>query len=630
MKFISYLPFLIIYLCSGITAYSQEEEKETAKDSIKLYRKIEEFSEKTKLTKMLHDMVFRPTRGNKNKTIRIPEHRSYQQFEGKIIRNITIETLDPFGYSVFDSLEKPRNWAETTGNKIHKSTNRSTINGLLLFEKNEPLDPLLIQESERLIRSQPFIRSALITVENAERGIRADSVDVKVRVLDSWSITPVGAFSAAQTMLGLRERNFIGTGHEFRLRYTRRFDEGNNAYDAHYSIPNFRNTFIRTSVGYRRNLDDSYYKGVEIERNFYSPFARWAGGAYVDQQFRKDLFPGEEAREMQFESLKYNTYDFWGGHSFKIFDGQTENDRTTNLITAARMLNVDFRERPPEEYDEADFFSSETFYMGSIGIASRQYVKDMYIFNYGFIEDVPVGTIYGLTGGYQRKNQRERLYLGARAAYGNYFSFGFLSTNFEAGSFFRDGKAEQTTYSFQANYFTNLLDIGNVWKVRQFVKPQIIWGQNRMNSYGDRLSINEHGNFLGIYGSDYAELNAMGIQGFNSSLYGTQKFLLTLQTQFYAPWNLWGFRLNPFLNFSMAMIGDENRKVINSKIYSSVGAGVIISNDYLVFNTFQFSFAFYPEIPGQGENLIRTNSFHTSDFGFQDFEFGKPRTVIFK
>lgn len=629
MKFKKYLALFIFYLCCGLIVHAQETEKETEKDSIKIYWQIEEFSQKRKLTKILHNMVFRPTRGNINSTARVIEYRNYNRFKGKIIRNINIETLDPFGYSVFDTLEKPRNWAETTGNKIHKSTNRVTIQGLLLFKENTPLDPLLIKESERLIRSQSYIRSALITAEFTEAGIWSDSVDVNVRVLDSWSITPVGSFSGTRSMVGLRERNFIGSGHEVRLRYTRQFNEGNNAYEASYNIPNLRNTFIRTSVGYRRNLDNSYYKGVDIERNFYSPFARWAGGVYLDQQFRKDLFPNPDF-EISIESLKYNTYDFWAGHSFRLFKGDSENDRTTNLITSARMLNVDFREKPPAEFDEAGFFATETFYMGSIGIASRQFVKDEYIFNYGFIEDVPVGTIYGLTGGYQRKNARERLYLGGRVAYGNYFSWGFLSTNFEVGSFFRDRNAEQTTYSFQANYFTNLIDIGSVWKVRQFIKPQVIWGTNRLNSFGDRLTINERGNYLGVYGSDFAELNSMGIQGFESSLFGTQKFLLTLQTQFYAPWNLLGFRLNPFLNYSIAMIGDENRRITNSKMYTSIGAGVIISNDYLVFNTFQFSFAFYPEIPGQGENLFRTNSFHTADFGFQDFEIGKPRTVLFK
>ena len=628
MKFIKYFPLIISFLfLSNFSLTAQE--KETEKDTLKIYVQIEEFSKKRKFTKMLHTLVFKPTGANKGSTVKIENKRNLKPFEGKIVRNIIIQTLDPFGHSIYDTLSRPRNWIERTGNKIHKKTNHAPIKDLLLFEEDDPLDILLLNESERLIRSRDYVRSVLINPTFPDGKTKADSVDVIVRVLDSWSIIPEGSFSPNRSSIGLIERNFAGTGHEFRFRFTRRFEDSNNAYNLIYNIPNLKNTFIRTTAAYRRHLDQSHYKGIDIERNFYSPLTRWAGGIYLDQQFRKDSLQNPELN-MELQSFKYNTYDFWGGHSFAIFKGDTEDDRTTNLITAVRMLNVDFRKEPPVEFDSIGFFSSETFFMGSIGIASRQYVQDKYIFNYGIVEDVPVGTIYGLTGGYQKKNGSGRPYLGARVAYGNYFSWGFLSTNFEVGSFFLGREAEQTTYSIQANYFTRLINIGTVWKMRQFVKPQVVWGSNRLNTIGDRITVNEHGNLLGVYGPYYSELTDIGIPGFQSSLYGTRKFLLTLQSQFYAPWHLWGFRLNPFLNYTVAVIGDEQQQIENSKMYTSIGLGFIISNDYLIFDTFQFSFSFFPEIPGRGNNLFRTNSFHTSDFGFQDFEFGKPRTVIYK
>lgn len=627
MKLKKYFSLFLFCSCFCISGFSQE--KETEKDSIKIYRQIEEFSAKSKFTKMLHKLVFRPTSKNNRSTPVTKKSRNFTPYEGKIIRNIFIEVLDPFGYSVYDTISKPRNWTESTGNKIHIRTKPGTVRDLLLFEEDTPLDPLLLKESERLIRAQSYVRSVLIIPELPQARAESDSVDLTVRVLDSWSLIPEGSFSTNHTSLGIRERNFIGTGHQLRFRFKRRFEEGNNAYDARYNIPNLKNTFIKTTVAYQRNMDYSYYQGIDIERNFYSPFTRWAGGLYADKQFRKDSLPDAEFL-MSLKGRKYNTYDVWLGHSFRIFKGQSENDRTTNIITSGRMLNVDFIESPPMEYDDIGFFSNETFYLGSIGIASRQYVQDEYIFNYGIVEDVPVGTIYGLTAGIQRKNKKDRLYLGTRASFGDYLKWGFLSTNFEVGSFFSNQKAEQTTFSFQASYFTNLIDLNPTWKMRQFIKPQFVWGTNRLNTIADRVSINEYGNLLGVYGSEFHEMDIMGLHGFESSLYGTQKLLLTLQTQFYAPWNLIGFRLHPYLNYSVAFIGDENIKIFNSKMFSSIGAGVILSNDYLVFNTFQLSIAFYPKIPGQGENLFRTNAFSTSDFGFQDFEFGKPRTVLFK
>ncbi|UJH90457.1 hypothetical protein LZ575_16780 [Antarcticibacterium sp. 1MA-6-2] len=577
---------------------------------------------------MLHNLVFKPTSKSKRSGIRVRKSINFRPYQGKVIRNIIIQTLDPFGYSIYDTVSKPRNWAEAVGNKVHKKTNHAPIRDLLLFKENTPLDSLLLKESERLIRSRSHVRSVLVKPQFIH-GKNRDSVDVTVRVLDSWSIIPEGSFSPDHTSVGLKERNFAGTGHEFRTRFTRKFDEGDNAYDLGYTIPNLKNTYIRTSLRYLRNIDESYYKGFNAERNFYSPFTRWAGGIYLDQHYRKDSLQNP-LQEMELESFKYNTYDFWGGHSFRIFKGNTQDDRTTNLITSARMLNVDYREKPSAEFDSIGFFSGETFYLAGIGITSRQYVEDQYIFNYGIIEDVPVGTIYGITAGHQRKNGHGRLYLGGRVAYGDYFSWGFLSTNFEAGTYLGNKRTEQTTYSFQANYFTKLIDLNPTWKMRQFVKPQLIWGRNRLNSFGDRLTVNEHGNILGFYGPDYEDISNIGVQGFHSSLYGTRKFLLTLQTQFYAPWNLWGFRLNPYLNYTMAAIGDEQRQIANSEIYNSIGVGFIISNDYLVFDTFQLSFSFFPEMPGRGNNLFRTNTFNTNDFGFQDFEFGKPRPVLFK
>jgi hypothetical protein len=58
--------------------------------------------------------------------------------------------------------------------------------------------------------------------------------------------------------------------------------------------------------------------------------------------------------------------------------------------------------------------------------------------------------------------------------------------------------------------------------------------------------------------------------------------------------------------------------------------GVLIKNDNLVMNTFQLSVAFYPVIPGKGNNILKFNSLQTSDFGFRDFEIGKPTTVVFR
>jgi hypothetical protein len=58
--------------------------------------------------------------------------------------------------------------------------------------------------------------------------------------------------------------------------------------------------------------------------------------------------------------------------------------------------------------------------------------------------------------------------------------------------------------------------------------------------------------------------------------------------------------------------------------------GVLIKNEYLVFNYFQISVAFYPIIPGDGENIFKINSNTTTDIGFRDFIIGKPGTAAYQ
>lgn len=612
------------FLCFNI-GFSQE--KPIKQDSTKMYEKIEKYSKKRKFTKMFHKWIFEPVKIKKAILFKKNKQKFHKNSEGKIIRNINIQTLDPFGFSVSDTTKSPRNWGERSGNRLHMTTRKLAIKNLLLFNKNKPVDTLLLRESERLIRHQRYVRDVKITVEPIAQN--PDSVDVYIRVLDTWSSIPKGSISSSKTSLGLQERNFLGTGHEFYNRFSKRFEDGKSAYSMKYEIPNIKNTFIKTTAIYHTELNNHFGKSLNIERTFYSPFTRWAGGVYIDDQFRIDSLQNAQLQYNN-QNLKYRSQDIWGGISFPIFKDKTTRHSSNNLVYSARILNVQYKESPTVDYDSINFYSGETFYLGGVGISSRQFVEEQYLYNYGIIENVPIGKIYGITGGYQIKNNVGRLYLGARASFGNYFNWGYLSTNFEYGTFFNASKTEQSAFSFQANYFTNLVELGKKWKMRQFVKPQIIIGKNRLKSVGDNLALNENVPFQGTYGAGFQGDNGAGINGFNSAIFGTKKFVLSLQTQLYSPWNIIGFRINPYFNYTAAMLGNENIGLSKSKLYSSIGIGVIINNDYLVFNSFQFSVSFYPSMPGQGNNIFKTNSFGTSDFGLQDFDFGKPRTVIYK
>jgi hypothetical protein len=78
------------------------------------------------------------------------------------------------------------------------------------------------------------------------------------------------------------------------------------------------------------------------------------------------------------------------------------------------------------------------------------------------------------------------------------------------------------------------------------------------------------------------------------------------------------------------MLGDRGTGFKNNKVYSQIALGVLIKNENLVINTFQLSFAYYPFIPGKGENIFKFNSFKTTDFNFKNFEIIKPGESVYK
>lgn len=606
---------ILFFIFISTNDFSFAQQKPVAKDSTKIYSEIESFSKRGKFTKFMYSLIFRPVvstshqKKGKKKVYKKLIQKPYSTFEGKIIRHINIETLDPFGYSIGDSIFRSPNLLSKAGNKLHIKSQRITIRNLLLIHQNQVFDSLLVKESERLVRSQRYIRDVSFFVKAAAKG--SDSVDIFIRELDIWSIIPKGSVSTSSSTINLADKNFLGLGHEFQGDFTRNYTEGINAYHANYSIPNIKNSYVRGTLHFGQEGDRKFNRSFTIDRPFFSPFARWAAGVNFTQQFFNDSVHIDPLN-LGLLRFKYNSQDYWAGYALQLFKGNSEYSRTTNFISALRFLRVRYMEKPSEMYDNQHMFTDENLYLASIGISTRQYVQDKYIFKFGITEDVPIGRVLSLTGGFQEKNNDNRFYLGARVSVGNYFPWGYLSSNFEYGTFFRASHFEEGVYTASVNYFTGLIELGK-WKFRQFVKPEVTIGFNRFPS--DSLTLND----------------GYGLEGFRSTeLQGTSRLLLTLQTQAYAPWNFIGFRFGPFLSYSLGMLGDEIHGFKKSKVYSKIGVGVLIKNENLVFNTFQITLSFYPIIPGSGGNIFKMNSFSTADFGFRDFEIGKPGPVVFR
>ena len=170
--------FVLIFASFLISDPAFAQQDSVKRDSTHLYENIESYSKRSKVTKFIYRLVFKPVapiskkRALKTNIYKKLIQKPYSSFKGKIIRNIDIITLDPFGYSTTDTSVTARNFINRAGNGIHIKTHSATIRNLLLFHKNEPFNSLLVKESERLIRNQKYVHDVSFYVVAAEEEIR--------------------------------------------------------------------------------------------------------------------------------------------------------------------------------------------------------------------------------------------------------------------------------------------------------------------------------------------------------------------------------------------------------------------------------------------------------------------------
>lgn len=596
-----FILFIALFLTSNLI-FSQKEERG---DTLAFYKNIEDYSSKHKFTKQVHKWLFKKARRAQS-TIDTT-HIDYEQYKGKIIRKIIFQSLDPFGFSVEDTAKLPEKRIDRIGNDLHLKTKPWTIKNYLLFKVNQPLNPERILESERILYSQKFIRRIKIIPKVIPT--TNDSIDLIIRSLDAWSIIFKARLSTKILKTEINQRNFAGLGHQFIPAYQRNYEEKTQRYQFQYRVPNIRNTFIEVYLNYLKDFDNNKVRTIEFKRDFFSNFTKWVGGVKYEHFNKNDSIYNLDLEKEQLK-YRYDQYDTWAGYAFKIFDNAELNNHT-HLIATTRFVSTNYSLKPDPNYDPYSFYSNTNLWLSSVGITSRYFNKTEYIFYQGVTEYYQTGQNIFITSGFEHKNRTHRFYIGGQISNGRNYGIGYLAPILEAGTFFNNGKTEQSLVKFTLFYMSNIFHIGN-WKFRQFVVPKLALGSNRFNVWNDLASLG---------------LKEDGIVGFNNYKRGAKKLVISLQAQSYSPKSVLGFRLSPFLSANFATIANSKEKIINSRLYSSFGVGVQISNDFLVFDNFQISFIYAPVVPVKGDNIFNVNSYNNTDLKLPDFQISKPEIV---
>jgi hypothetical protein len=549
-------------------------------------------------------------------------NRQFDKHNFKIVRHVTITPLDAFGYSLNDSLRQPRTFLEKSGNALHIRTARSRIRQLLLFRPGQPLLPQALAESERLLRQTDEILDARVLVD--ERTASRDSVDVLVYTTDVFSITAgYDLRGPTQAIVTAGDRNFLGLGHQFDNRYQYGRDLPQTwGYEGTYQAP-FRN-FVYAR-GHYFNEFESHSGGVSVQRDFYSPTARWAGAASFDA-FNLRLVlprdaPTEEGQQPDFRIRSFTSQSLWVGRALRLRSYDLGYENPGRLIIAASVSHENHTTNPtatPDNPAGSPDDRTRTTMLGTVGYSVRRYYKDKYLFGFGRTEDVPAGTLLSLTTGIESNIVGPRRYFDVRVATAGYSQRqGYLFGSLDFSTFQRvhDGGWEQGLLSGQLLYFTRRYRVGN-YQSRHLLNARLTAGFNR---YPAEVLLS------GIGGAGGA------VRGFQPAgqLLPTSRFTTSYEGTVYTPLSLLGFRMAVLAFADVAFINQTvggGSPFGSQTPYTGFGIGFRFRNELTVLRTFQLLLGFYPrgQLTANGLRLFETSR---DSYQFSDFGFGQPSVV---
>jgi outer membrane protein assembly factor BamA len=205
---------------------------------------------------------------------------------------------------------------------VHVLTRESVVQDILLFAPGDPFIARLLDESARALRARGFISEA--TVEPGSYDAATNSVEVNVRIRDSWSL----AFDLklnrkggeTEWGIGLSENNLFGSGKTFEVSYESEIDRDQTMLG--YADGNVFGSRVRLRT-LLANASDGDRRELLIERPFFALDTRWSLGGEIHDEQRVDTMYdlGEEIDEFRHD---IDSFTLQGGWSRGLVDGHAQ------------------------------------------------------------------------------------------------------------------------------------------------------------------------------------------------------------------------------------------------------------------------------------------------------------------
>jgi hypothetical protein len=514
----------------------------------------------------------------------------YLPYQGKIIRHIYINTLN-FDRNFTDTSKRDNSLGARVGNRLHKSTRKFILKENLFIKENTPINAYKVADNERFLRTRDYIQDARILIDTIPGN--PDSVDISVFTKDLFSIAGGAASAVLNHVTGnLYDANLAGMAQ--RLEVTGLYDFNRNpnfGYGGIYRKDNVLHSFTDVTIGYSvinvspytREEESTQY--ISLTRQLISPYSRFAGGLLLSHNDAYNIYHFPDSIVYQYH---YDLFDGWAGYNIGIKALTASNNGIRDRrFFALRYFNRNFIQEPKQVQNSLGFdpvFNSAQAILGQFTFFRQDYYKTQYIYGFGTTEDLPYGYNLAVTGGWH-KQWHNSLYLERPYAGLNFSDYiagnkgDFIQLFLRSGGFLHKNKIQDGSFLIGATAYSRLFFL-NSTKIRQYINLSYTHLYNRVT---------------------YAPLhidNDFGIRGFLSdSVYGTRRLSLQLETEFYLKFKLLGFQFAPFPYVDLSLITPENGPYSRSSLYTSLGGGVRMRNENLVFETIEIRAYFFPVAP---------------------------------
>ncbi len=505
---------------------------------------------------------------------------NFDLFANKIIRKIEVEFIG-LDRSVYDTTKRVNKTVSKIANSLHTQTKENVIRNHLFVYKNKPLNPFLLADNERFLRSLDFILDARMAVTPIEG---TDSVDVMVVTRDVFSLGGSLGGSPTTPEFSLYDANLAGGGQRFQ--FSGKLDPGRDprfGYSFQYqksslfgSLANLEMAYTELNNGVSLGSENEYAYYVRLKRPLVSPYSRLAGGIEVSNNWSRNIFNRPDST---FLNYKYQLVDTWAGYNLGI---KSEFANRNRYFLAVRYFDNFFSRRPAQEViREQVRYASSSGVLGELTFYRRDFFKTRYVIGFGRTEDIPFGFSASLAMGYLTLLGKERPYGGIKVDYSRASKRGdFYEIKLESGGFVQQ-RSQDVLVKMAASFYTRARNTGKS-KLRTFIGGGYTVLFNKMTSQ-----------FLSV-----GSRQVFGFVG--DSILGTHQVFAKTETTLYTPFSLAGFRFAPFIGLDAVQ---TNCLVCKERVPVIVGlnGGVRTRNENLIFGTMELRFTFIPD-DGRGKN----------------------------